>query len=144
MVKLQWKRLVITGLAGGLMVNICEWMAHRVWLDADWREAFAALGKTPAGWTTFILANFLVGIVAVWGYRWLSGIYGTSFATSLRTAAAVWCIFWLIPIAALAPLDLLPNRLLLLTILVGTVDSGLATLFASWLYDGWKPSASLE
>ncbi len=140
MAKVWWKRLVVTGLVGGLIVNLCEWTAHRIWLELEWHEAFAALGKTPAGWTTFIPANFLVGIVAVWGYCWLSGIYGTSFRVALLTSVAVWCIFWVIPIAALVPLEIFPVRLMILVIGVGVADAGLATLLATWLYDGWKPS----
>ena len=106
-------------------------------MDEAWREAFAALGKTPKGWTAFIPANFVLGVLAVLLYRWLSRIYGAGLVTALRTALAVWCIFWVIPIAVLAPMELFPVQLLLLTILVGVVDGGLATLIASWLYDGW-------
>lgn len=137
MMKKDWKRLLVAGLAAGLVVNVCEWVAHRIWLDEAWRDAFAALGKTPKGWAVFIPGNFVLGLLAVLMYRWLSRIYGAGLATALRTALAIWCIFWVIPIAALAPMELFPGRLLLLTILVGVLDGGLATLIASWLYDGW-------
>lgn len=138
----MWKRLLVAGLAAGLIVNVCEWVAHRIWLDEEWRAAFAVLGKTPTGWTAFIPANFVLGVLAVEMYRWLGRIYGPSFATALRTALAVWCIFWVIPLAALAPMELFPGRLILLTILVGLADGGVATLLGTWLYDGWQPASA--
>jgi hypothetical protein len=36
-----------------------------VLLDKHWTTAFAALGKKPTGWTTFIPSNFVVGSFAV-------------------------------------------------------------------------------
>jgi hypothetical protein len=56
----SWPRLIGSGLAAGAVINLCEWGVHAVWLDDAWREAFAVLGKTPTGWSTFIPANFWV------------------------------------------------------------------------------------
>ena len=134
----SWFRIVSSGLAAGGLVNLCEWGAHAVWLDSAWREAFAALGKTPTGWSTFIPSNFLLGIFAVWGYRWFSGVYGPGLWTAVRTALIVWIVFWVIPTAAMQPLALFPNRLLTWTVLVGLFDSVLAMLLGAWLYDGMR------
>ena len=112
-------------------------------------RAFAALGKTPTGWTTFIPANFLVGIAAVWGYSLAQSNLRSEFRHGVRTACAVWCVFWAIPIAALVPLEIFPIRLMMLVVFVGVVDAALATLLATWLYDGWRsprpsPTVNLE
>jgi hypothetical protein len=93
------------------------------------------LGKTPTGWSSFIPSNFVLGVIAVWSYRWLSGIYGPGVRTALRTAPALWAIFWVIPTAALAPLALFPNRLLGWTMIVGLVDGTAATMLGVSLYD---------
>ena len=134
-----WLRLIGSGLAAGLVINLCEWVVHHGWLERAWRDAFVALGKTPTGWSKFIPANFWLGILVVWGYRWLRGIYGAGLRSAVRTALAAWIIFWVIPTAALMPLALFPNRLLAWTILVGLLDGTLATLLGAWLYDRrWK------
>ena len=141
----SWFRVIVSGLVAGGLINLCEWGVHAIWLDDAWRGAFAALGKTPTGWTTFIPANFWLGILAVWGYRWLSGVYGSGLRTAVRTALIVWVVFWVVPIAAMQPLALFPNGLLACTVLVGLFDGGLATLLGSWLYDGirsWPKMAS--
>ena len=131
----SWPRLIGSGLIAGAVINLCEWGVHAVWLDDAWREAFAALGKTPTGWSTFIPANFCVGILAVWGYRWLSELYGSGFRTAVRTALMVWIIFWVIPTGAMQPLALFPSRLLVWSVLVGLFDGGLAALLGAWFYD---------
>lgn len=125
----------MAGLAAGALVNACEWAAHHWWLDAAWAQAFAALGKTPTGWSSFIPANFWLGILAVLGYRWATRFYGPGPQTALRTAAAVWLIFWVIPTLALQPLAIFPDRLLMCTMLVGIGDAGAGTFLGAWLYD---------
>src|SRR5437762_9978176 len=105
-------RLLFGGFAAGLVINAIEYLAHGMFLDAQWTAAFAALGKTPSGWTTFIPANFLVGVIAIWVYTVLTRSYGPSPKTAVRAALAVWVVFWVIPELALQPLKLFPDSLL--------------------------------
>jgi hypothetical protein len=130
-----WARLVLAGLAAGALVNACEWAAHALWLNAAWTRAFAALGKAPAGWSGFIPANLWLGILAVLGYRSATRIYGPGVMTAMRTALAAWLIFWVIPTAAMQPLKIFPDTLLMCTIVVGAVDAAAGTLLGAWLYD---------
>ena len=64
-------RVVFGGIAAGVVINALELLFHRVLLDKQWTAAFAALGKKPTGWTTYIPSNFLVGSFAVALYAWL-------------------------------------------------------------------------
>ncbi len=130
-----WTKVIVSGLAGGAIINAIEWLAHRVWLDAQWRQAFAVLGKTPAFWTTFVIANFGVGIIAVWSYHWLARFYGRGVRTSIRSSIAMWVVFWIVPIAGMQPFDLFPNYLLAMVIVVGIADVCLGILPANWLFD---------
>src|SRR5262245_52017898 len=50
---LNIQRLLSGGLAAGLVINVIEYSVHGMFLDAQWTAAFAALGKTPTGRTTF-------------------------------------------------------------------------------------------
>lgn len=128
-------RIALCGLASGVVINAIEWLAHRVWLDAKWNAAFASFGRTPSFWGTFVAANFVVGIVAVWTYRWLSGFYGAGRSTALKTAGGIWLVFWVIPIMGLQPFDIFPSYLLALVIIVGIADAVLGILPALWLFD---------
>ena len=137
-----WPKLIVSGLAGGFVINVIEWTAHRIWLDERWMRAFAALGKSPMGWNAFVAANFLVGVIAVWTYRWLSRFYGRGAATAIRTAVAIWIVFWVIPILGMQPFDIFPDYLLALVILVGIADACLGILPAIRLFERMTRSDS--
>jgi hypothetical protein len=132
--RLNWGRVIVSGLAAGAIVNAFEYGGHRVVLDDAWTAAFRALGKTPAGWSTFIPANFFVGILLVWLYARLRPRYGGGPKTALRSGLAVWAVFWVIPMMAIMPMDLFPNGLLAIVIGLGLVDVNLAALVGAWLY----------
>jgi hypothetical protein len=131
---INWGRVVWGGLAAGLIVNAFEYGGHRVYLDDAWTAAFRALGKTPTGWSTFIPANFFIGILLVWLYARLRPGYGKGPKTALRAGLATWIVFWLIPLMAIVPMDLFPFSLLAAAIALGVVDVGLAVLLGAWLY----------
>lgn len=132
--RVNWSRVIASGLAAGVIVNAFEYGGHRVLLDDAWRAAFGALGKTPTGWSTFIPANFFVGILMVWLYAQLRRWYGGGPKTALRSGLAIWAVFWVIPMMALMPLNLFPNGLLAIVIALGFVDANLAVLLGARLY----------
>lgn len=134
----KWSKLIACGLVAGIIINAIEWVVHRVWLDARWNAAFAALGKTPSFWGTFVVANFGVGLVSLWTYRWLSSLSGSGRTTALKTAGAMWIIFWVIPIMGMQPFDIFPDYLLALVIVAGIADVALGVLPALGIYDRWK------
>src|ERR1017187_1832152 len=129
----RW-RVLGGGLAAGLIVNAFEYGGHRVYFDDAWTAAVRALGKSPTGWSTFIPANFLVGILLVWLYARLRPRYGDGPKTALRSGLTVWAVFWVIPLMAIVPTDLFPNSLLAMAMGLGLVDANLAVLLGAWLY----------
>jgi hypothetical protein len=127
-------RVLLGGLIAGLVINVAEYFVHGVLLNPNWTAAFAALGKTPTGWTTFIPSNFLVGIIGIWFYAKLRPNYGPGPRTALRSAISIWAIFWAVPMMALQPMHLFPDSLIFATIVVGLLDSAPAVLLGAWLY----------
>ena len=131
----EFQRGIISGgILAGLVVNAFEFGGHRIYFDDAWTAAFRALGKTPTGWSTFIPANFLVGILLVWLYARLRPAYGSGPKTALRSGMAIWVVFWVIPLMAIMPMELFPTRLLAMAIGLGLVDANLAVLLGAWLY----------
>jgi hypothetical protein len=140
MAKTKWTWVIGGGLLAGVVINAGELVLHRVMLQERWTAAFAALGKHPTGWTTFIPANFLVGFFTVWLYARLRPRYGPGPRTALRAGLAMWIIFWVIPTLALVPLELFPNQLLYLIIAGGVINAHLAALLGAWLYKDDAPA----
>ncbi len=132
--RVNWRRVALGGVAAGVVINIFEYGAHRVFLDEAWTAAFRALGKTPKGWSTFIPSNFGVGFLSVWLYARLRSRYGKGPKTALRSGLAIWAVFWVIPLMAIVPMDLFPDSLLAIAIALGLVDTNLAALLGAWLY----------
>lgn len=132
--RVNWKRVILGGLAAGAIVNAFEYGGHRVVLDDAWPAAFRTLGKTPTGWSVFIPGNFVVGILMVWFYARLRPRYGGGPKTALRSGLVIWAIFWVIPMMAIMPMDLFPNSLLAIVIALGFLDANLAVLLGAWLY----------
>jgi hypothetical protein len=131
-------RLILGGLIAGGVINACEYAVHRLLLDAQWTAAFAALGKTPTGWTTFIPSNFLVGILGIWVYTRMLPRYGAGWKTAFRAALLIWIVFWAIPMMGLQPLNLFPNQLLFTVIAVGFFDCIPAILLGAYVYQQGK------
>ena len=132
--RVNWARVIVGGLAAGLLINAFEYGVHRVLLDDAWTAAFRALGKAPTGWLAFIPANFGVALLMVWFYARLRLRYGGGPTTALRSGLAIWAVFWVVPMMSLMPMDIFPNRLLAVVIALGFVDVNLAALLGAWLY----------
>jgi hypothetical protein len=69
----NWWRVLWSGLVAGLIVNAFEYGGHRVYLDKAWTAAFRALGKRPAGWSTFIGPGTVAARRLLWGLDWQFG-----------------------------------------------------------------------
>jgi hypothetical protein len=127
-------RVLLGGIMAGALINTAEYLVHGALLGPQWKAAFAALGKTPTGWATFIPSSFLIGIIGIWIYAKFRPNYGPGPLTALRSAVLIWAVFWAIPMMALQPMHLFPNSLIFTTIVVGVIDSVPAVLLGAWMY----------
>ena len=128
------RRVLLGGILAGAFISAAEYLIHGLLLDPQWTAAFAALGKTPTGWATFIPSCFLIGIIGVWIYARFRPSYGPGPLTALRGAVLIWAVFWAIPMMALQPMHLFPNSLIFTTIVAGLMNSVPAVLLGAWVY----------
>jgi len=127
-------KVLLGGIVAGAFINVVEYLVHGLLLAAQWKAAFAALGKTPTGWAMFIPSSFLIGIIGFWIYAKFRPNYGPGPLTALRSAVLIWAVFWAIPMMALQPMHLFPNSLIFTTIVVGLMDSVPGVLLGAWIY----------
>src|SRR5712691_12137267 len=68
--KINWTRVILGGLAAGLIINVFESVLNGMILAKDMEAAISALGRQMGGGALamFIAWGFLVGIFAVWLY----------------------------------------------------------------------------
>ena len=102
MSQLNMGRIVTSGLAAGLVMNLIDALTNGVVLGERWRQETAALnpglitkmgGGATAGW---VVVDFLVGILLVWVYA----AARTRLGPGARTAVTVGIVVWLISHAA--------------------------------------------
>lgn len=132
----NWGRVVLGGIAAGIVVNVSEFLLNEVLLKKTNEDAMKALGKSmpESGGTiaVWILWGFLFGIVAVWLYAAIRPRYGAGPATAGKAGVAVWILASLYSSVFLWNLGLFPlNGIVLVWTLVETV---VATVVGAWLY----------
>src|SRR5260370_33916652 len=112
--KINWTRVILGGLAAGLIINVFESVLNGMILAKDMEAAISALGRQMGGGALamFIAWGFLVGIFAVWLYAAIRPRYGAGPKTAAGSGAAVWGLGYVV--ASVNPLALhhFPKRLM--------------------------------
>jgi hypothetical protein len=133
---INWGRVIMGGIAAGVVVNVSEYVLNEIVFKAQMEEAMKALGKgMPTGGgviAVWILWGFVLGIAAVWLYAAIRPRYGAGPATAARAGLAVWVLADLLSAVAFSNLGLFPISAV---ILIWTlVEAILATNVGAWLY----------
>ena len=134
--KINWTRIILGGLAAGLIINVFESVLNGVILAKDMEAAISALGRQMGGGALamFIAWGFLVGIFAVWLYAAIRPRYGAGPKTAACAGAAVWGLGYLLASVTPIALHLFPRRLMAVGLAVGLVEVIVGTLAGAWLY----------
>ena len=79
MSRINWGRVIVGGLAAGVVMNLGEWLLHEVILRERMESAAAAMGlERPTGSDIgiFVAMTFALGILLVWLYAAIRPRYG--------------------------------------------------------------------
>ena len=131
-------RVVLGGLAAGLVINVVEYVTNGVILKDGWAHAMQALGKptelAPAAIVMFNIWGFLLGIAAVWLYAAMRPRYGLGPGTAIRAGVAAWALAIFLGDLVYYPLGLFPTRLVVISAAVELVEVIVATTIGARLY----------
>ncbi len=131
-------RVLLGGLAAGLIINISEFVLNAIVLDAQWKAAMAALGRppieSPAVIAGFNLIGFVTGIAMVWLYAAIRPRYGAGQKTALIAAVAIWVIYTGLSSAGIMLMDLFPMSLLCTGLVWGLGELLVAGVVGAALY----------
>lgn len=87
------KRVIIAGLAAGLVINISESVLNMSVLGADVMAMSQKLGLPPMAMNViygYFVLGFLLGIVMVWMYAAARTRFGPGSNTATKIGVAVW------------------------------------------------------
>jgi len=130
-------RVVIGGLAAGLLINVSEFILNGVVLAADFNAAMAALNRPPVSSSMiacFVVLAFGLGFMAVWIYAAIRPRFGPGVSTAVCASLAVWGLAYLYPNLATMVLGLFPNRIMIIATVWGLAELLVAGIAGAWIY----------
>ncbi len=137
MTQINTGRVILGGLAAGLVINISEAVLNLVVLGAENEALSASLGVDPVGGggiAVYTIFAFLIGIVAVWLYAAMRPRLGAGPGAAVKTGVVVWGLTHVFRVVDFAVFLSLTGGFVT-TILVWTlVETVLAVYVGAWLY----------
>lgn len=136
--KINVARVITGGLLAGLVINLCEFLVNGLWFATEWEAVMKALGKpatnTALQTVLFNLWGFAMGIIAVWLYAAMRPRFGPGPSTAYNAAVAVWLLGYLLAMVPPLVMEMLPLRLMLISVAVGLVEVLAGTNLGAWIY----------
>lgn len=87
-------QIVLGGLLGGLLINICDVTVTVTTVAAKWNAVLESQGIKPSPFTPpyYISASFIAGIILAWTISVLSAKYGLTRESALMASCLLWVI----------------------------------------------------
>jgi hypothetical protein len=139
MAKINPGRVILGGIAAGIVADILDYPVDGLWLAPRWSEGLKALNH-PAAFSLnaivwFQLIGIAGGIVAVWLYAAMRPRFGPGVKTAARAGIAVWVLAALLPnLTFMYATGLFGRRLTLYTTLGALVEIVVGTIVGAALY----------
>ena len=95
MPQLNSSRVIVGGLAAGLVMNIIDATTNGFLLGAQWKTETDALNpglmaKAGSGTLGWVIVDFILGIVTVWTYAAIRPRLGPGPRTAFTAAFVIW------------------------------------------------------
>jgi hypothetical protein len=135
--KINMGRVIIGGLAAGLVLNISETILNTVVLGADLASQLARMGLPPVGGSAigvFIFLCFMLGIVTVWLYAAIRPRFGPGPKTASLAGATVFFFAYLYGAVGMLVMGFFSSRVLMISLPWGFVEIMLAANVGAYLY----------
>jgi hypothetical protein len=132
--RINWKRVILGGVVAAIVAGVGDGL-HGFLMHSEWEAAMKNM-KPPGGVViaAHILWSFVVAIATIWLYAAIRPRYGPGPATALRAGFAVWLFVHATFSLAAASMDLLPQKIMLISAAWSLPTTLVATLAGAWLY----------
>jgi len=135
--KINLGRVIVGGLAAGIIINAFEFVLNGVVLVDQWPELMKAINRPVLGMNEVVYFNlfgFLQGLVAVWTYAAIRPRFGAGPMTAIIAALLTWTTSYILVDATPTIMGVFPMSMTLLLVGVGLIEILLATLAGAYLY----------
>jgi hypothetical protein len=140
MTSINWPRVLLGGLAAGVLMNASEAALHGGVLGADAQALFDRYSVSdltdPVPMVSLIAMTFVLGLASVWLYAAIRPRYGAGPQTAIIAGVAVWVMahLWSGIYLGMGFYGLITPKLAFLPIAWGLIEASLGTLVGAWLY----------
>lgn len=134
---INYGRVILGGLVTGLILNIGEYLLNEVVFVKQMEEMFRRMNIPRPGGSfiaTAVGITFLLGIVIVWLYALIRPRVGAGPKAAIIAAFVAWfCVYFYCGILN-AALFSIPASYMLLGMVWGVIEYGVAAIAGAWLY----------
>lgn len=132
--RINWGRVILGGIVAGVVVNVLEGVLGFL-MHSEWEAAMKNM-KPPGGavMAAHLLWSFVIGVATIWLYAAIRPRYGPGAGTAVRAGFAVWLFVHATFSLAAGTMELLPQRIMLISAMWSLPETLVATLAGAWLY----------
>lgn len=133
---INYQRMVLGGLAAGLVINIGEFILNVPLLGEQMQAAMADIGvqESSSAMAVYVTYGFLLGIAALWLYTAIRPRMGAGPKTALCAGLYVWAVVWGTFVAMNLAVPIYPMSFTWIGAVWGLVEMPLATVVGAALY----------
>jgi len=132
-------KVVTAGLLSGLVLNILDFLNTFLLVGADFHANATRLGldpgafESPAGIATWVVIDFLMGILIVWTYAAMRPRFGPGPRTAIYAAVALYASVTLV-MFGFTQGGLFPMSLFVKMAIISLVITCVAAVAGAWAY----------
>lgn len=137
MERINWRRVILGGLAAGLILSASEYVLHEFVLGERMQEAMVDMGlEDPTGsdMGIFVGMTFLLGILLVWLYAAIRPRFGPGPRAAIVAGLFGWVLLHAFWFGYNLAWELFPRDLVTASTIWGFFALPIATLAGAWLY----------
>ena len=134
---INWGRVIVGGLAAGVVLNLGEWLLHEVVLADRMEEAASSMGmELPTGSdiAIFVAMTFVLGILLVWLYAAIRPRYGAGPKAAILAGLFGWILLYAFWFAYNLAWEIFPQDMVTISTIWGLFELPIAAMIGGWLY----------
>jgi len=137
--QINWGRVLLGGLAAGLVINVGESVLNLVVFADQMQVMQEEMGLEQPGslWmVVFILLGFAGGMIATCLYAAMRPRFGAGPRTALMAGGTVWFLAWFWPMITMAPFfaPYFALSAYVMAVIYTFIEVQVAALVGGWLY----------
>lgn len=130
-------RVLLGGLAAGILINLGEFVLWGLVLDGQYEAMLAASGLAETSWamTAYMMGSLVLGIALAFTYAALRPRFGARWQTAVVSAGLLWVVGLALPMVFDGAIGLgVGASATLLALAWGAAEFALAGVVAGWVY----------